>query len=102
MTRRSRRREIGMSPGRAAVVHGGRALRPGLGPWHPETTNAPAEAGAFAVMRVGQLFDWPYEPSCFVASTTRTAMADSATLPQARGSYCFLFPTSPSSLSTPS
>ncbi len=28
----------------------------------------------------------PCEPSCWVASTTRTAMADSATLPHARGS----------------
>src|SRR5665647_2552789 len=36
------------------------------------------------------------------ASTTRAAMFVSASLPQARGSYCFLLPTSPSIFRTPS
>src|SRR6478609_288922 len=43
----------------------------------------------------------PAERSAVQASTTRTAMASSAALPQARGSYCFLLPTSPSTLRTP-
>jgi hypothetical protein len=36
------------------------------------------------------------------ASPTRLAMPASASFPQARGSYAFLFPTSPSTFSTPS
>ncbi|MPM22422.1 hypothetical protein SDC9_68877 [bioreactor metagenome] len=36
------------------------------------------------------------------ASTMRAAMPASAALPQVRGSYCFLLPTSPSIFSTPS
>ena len=36
------------------------------------------------------------------ATLTRAAMPASATLPHARGSYTFLLPTSPSTLSTPS
>ena len=36
--------------------------------------------------RTGYLPEWPAEPSCCVASTTRAAMAVSASLPQARGS----------------
>ena len=39
---------------------------------------------------------------CWHASTTRAAMPASAALPQLRGSYCFLLPTSPSIFSTPS
>src|SRR6478672_1898288 len=46
--------------------------------------------------------EWvPAERSAVQASTMRTAMASSAALPQARGSYCFLLPTSPSTLRTP-
>src|SRR5262249_42325248 len=36
------------------------------------------------------------------ACTTRFAIPSSAVLPQDRGSYAFLLPTSPSTLSTPS
>ena len=44
----------------------------------------------------------PAEPSSSQASTTRAAMESSASRPHERGSYCFLLPTSPSILSTPS
>ena len=44
----------------------------------------------------------PAERRFSQASTTRAAMPASASLPQARGSYCFLLPTSPSIFSTPS
>ena len=44
----------------------------------------------------------PAERRYSQASTTRLAMPASAALPQARGSYCFLLPTSPSIFSTPS
>ena len=44
----------------------------------------------------------PAERRSSQASTTRLAMPPSATFPQARGSYAFLFPTSPSTFSTPS
>jgi len=46
--------------------------------------------------------DVPAERRSSQASTTRLAMPASATLPQARGSYAFLLPTSPSTFSTPS
>ena len=46
--------------------------------------------------------DVPAERRSSQASTTRFAMPASATFPQARGSYAFLLPTSPSTLSTPS
>ena len=44
----------------------------------------------------------PSEPRRWQASTTRAAMPASADLPHVRGSYCFLTPTSPSILRTPS
>ena len=44
----------------------------------------------------------PAEPRRWQASTTRAAMPASADLPHVRGSYCFLMPTSPSILRTPS
>ena len=44
----------------------------------------------------------PSEPRRWQASTTRAAMPASADLPHVRGSYCFLMPTSPSILRTPS
>ena len=40
----------------------------------------------------------PALPSCLQASTTRAAMALSASRPHERGSYIFLLPTSPSIL----
>jgi len=46
--------------------------------------------------------DVPADRKSSQASTTRLAMPASATFPQARGSYAFLLPTSPSILSTPS
>jgi hypothetical protein len=46
--------------------------------------------------------DVPAERKSSQASTTRCAMPASATFPQARGSYAFLLPTSPSTFSTPS
>ena len=67
--------------------------------------------GVFAVLRLwarvalsghAALTDRPALPSCCAASTMRAAMLFSASLPYARGSYCFLLPTSPSILSTPS
>ena len=48
------------------------------------------------------LTDLPAEPSCSDARAMRAAMLFSAALPHARGSYCFLLPTSPSIFSTPS
>jgi hypothetical protein len=51
----------------------------------------------------GYLFrDVPAERRSSQASTTRFAMPASANFPQARGSYAFLLPTSPSTFSTPS
>ena len=44
----------------------------------------------------------PAAPRRWQASTTRAAMPTSADLPHVRGSYCFLMPTSPSILRTPS
>ena len=44
----------------------------------------------------------PAAPRRWQASTTRAAMPASADLPHVRGSYCFLMPTSPSILRTPS
>ena len=44
----------------------------------------------------------PAAPRRSQASTTRAAMPASADLPHVRGSYCFLMPTSPSILRTPS
>ena len=44
----------------------------------------------------------PVAPRRSQASTTRAAMPASADLPHVRGSYCFLMPTSPSILRTPS
>jgi hypothetical protein len=46
--------------------------------------------------------DVPTERRSSQASTMRLAIFPSASFPQARGSYAFLFPTSPSTLSTPS
>ena len=46
--------------------------------------------------------DVPAERRFWQASTMRSAMPASPALPQARGSYCFLLPTSPSTFSTPS
>ena len=46
--------------------------------------------------------DVPVERRSSHAWTTRLAMPSSASLPQARGSYAFLLPTSPSTFSTPS
>jgi hypothetical protein len=51
----------------------------------------------------GYLFsDVPAERRSSQASTTRLLMPASASFPQARGSYAFLLPTSPSTFSTPS
>ena len=44
----------------------------------------------------------PAESRSWQASVTRAVMPVSAALPQERGSYTFLLPTSPSTLSTPS
>ncbi len=44
----------------------------------------------------------PADPSCSHASTTRAAIESSASRPHERGSYIFLLPTSPSTLSTSS
>jgi hypothetical protein len=44
----------------------------------------------------------PAERRSSQASTTRLAMPASASFPQARGSYAFLLPTSPSTFNTPS
>src|SRR5690606_867506 len=83
----------GRRPDRGHPPAGGRAEHPGRLP----------RTGLIASARRGYAAgDLPYEPSCRVDSTTRAAMADSAILPQARGLYCFLLPTSPSTLSTPS
>ncbi len=49
----------------------------------PQRAGHPVSIGG---VRRRQLCDLPAEPSCWVASTTRAAIADSATLPQARGS----------------
>ena len=49
----------------------------------------------------GQPWWVPAERRFWQASTTRAAMPASASLPHARGSYCFLLPTSPSIFSTP-
>ena len=66
--------------------------------WNKE----PSDAGANR-LRITYLFsELPAEPSCWQASTTRAAMPSSALAPHTRGSYAFLLPTSPSTLSTPS
>ena len=49
-----------------------------------------------------ELREVPAERRSSQASTTRFAMPASASFPQARGSYAFLLPTSPSTFSTPS
>src|SRR5690606_21937500 len=46
--------------------------------------------------------DFPAERRCSQAWATRAAIDASASLPQVRGSYIFLLPTSPSTFSTPS
>ncbi len=66
-----------------------------------------AQGQAVGLSREGEvtsyLFrDVPAERRSSQASTTRFAMPASATFPHARGSYAFLLPTSPSTLSTPS
>ena len=68
------------------------------------TTAGPPRSGEPAVgWDVGYLvIVVPVERRCSQASTTRAARPASAALPQARGSYCFLLPTSPSIFSTPS
>jgi len=48
------------------------------------------------------LRDVPAERRSSQASITRFAIPASASFPQARGSYAFLLPTSPSTFSTPS
>ena len=53
-------------------------------------------------VRFGYATCVPAERRSSQANTTRAAIDASASLPQARGSYCFLLPTSPSTLSTPS
>ena len=83
--------------------------------WHGITANlTPSRAHPVGLWRrasqptyagegEGYLFrDVPAERRSSQASTTRFAMPASANFPQARGSYAFLLPTSPSTFSTPS
>ncbi len=63
----------------------------------------PAFAGSRLRRTRRYLFrDVPAERRSSQASITRLAMPASAIFPQARGSYAFLLPTSPSTFSTPS
>ena len=66
--------------------------------WNKE----PFYAGANRLSITYLFSELPAEPSCWQASTTRAAMPSSALAPHTRGSYAFLLPTSPSTLSTPS
>jgi pyridoxine 4-dehydrogenase len=59
--------------------------------------------GQPGIVRPGrQPICWPADIRSSQASTTRAVIDSSAALPQDRGSYSFLLPTSPSTLSTPS
>ena len=85
------------------------ALKPYKGYSSPSTGSGgrPRDQGRpESARRSGFLSDYfsacPALPSCLHASTTRAAIADSASRPQERGSYSFLLPTSPSILSTES
>ena len=70
-------------------------------PWVPGPRTAISRRSPLGGVRA-HLRAEPTEPRRSQASTTRAAMPSSAALPQARGSYCFLLPTSPSILRTPS
>jgi hypothetical protein len=72
-----------------------------MAPAHPvvlrrDATSSRNRSGSYAFR------DVPAERRSSQASTTRLAMAASASFPHARGSYAFLLPTSPSTFSTPS
>ena len=67
----------------------------------PRTACSLLSTAGVGGVRQGQPWWVPAERRFWQASTTRAAMPASASLPQARGSYCFLLPTSPSIFSTP-
>ncbi len=78
------------------VARGGGGARLGGGGARQREAAAGAGRG-----RSGQSSLVPAERRFSQASTTRAAIDSSAVLPQARGSYSFLLPTSPSTFSTP-
>ena len=79
-----------------------------VGPQATRSRPAPQGPGGSRIRPLGgsqRLFQRicvPAAPRRSQASTTRAAMPASADLPHVRGSYCFLMPTSPSILRTPS
>ena len=96
---------------RSPSLAGGRALRRPEHPWgnkQHEAARPHRGPGGSRIRPLGgsqRLFQRicvPAAPRRWQASTTRAAMPASADLPHVRGSYCFLMPTSPSILRTPS
>src|SRR5262249_8775636 len=82
----------------------------GVAPEHPPPATSPAPSTS-PTTRTGPLRYLPRahlprvvpaDRRSLQAWTTRAAMPASASLPHVRGSYAFLLPTSPSTLSTPS